>query len=358
MRITFLLPFAGTAGGTRVVATYADLFQSRGHTVTVVSTPRPDPGLKKKIRSFLTGKGWHKPLGPSHLAKTKVDHRIIDRYRPITDADVPDADVVIATWWETAEWVAKLSSSKGKKIYFCQHHEVVFDGQPVDRVAATWRLPMQKIVCAQWLADVARDEYNDPTAICVMNSVEHNLFHAPPRSKQPQPTVGLMYSAARFKGCDIALASFTLARQSVPNLKLIAFGAGQPSPDLPLPAGADFHHNPPQEKIRELYAAADAWLVVSRCEGFGMPILEAMACRTPVIATPTGAAPQIVNSTNGLLVKLEDPTSVAHAITHIAMMNDTSWRAMSESAHATAAKYTWESATQKFESALTQFLSK
>ncbi len=358
MRITFILPFAGTAGGTRAVATYADLLQARGHTVTVVSTPRPDPGLKKKLRSLLTGKGWHKPLGPSHFAKTKVDHRIIDRYRPITDADVPDADVVIATWWETAEWVIKLSPAKGKKIYFCQHHEVVFEGQPVDRVAATWRLPMQKIVCAQWLVDVARDEYNDPSAICVEYGVEHDLFHAPPRSKQPRPTVGVMYSGARFKGCDIALAGFTLARQSVPDLKLIAFGAGQPTPDLPLPPGAVFHHNPPQEKIRELYASADAWLVVSRCEGFGMPILEAMACRTPVIATPTGAAPQIINPTNGLIVKLEDPTSVAHAITQFAQMDNPTWQQMSNSASDTAAKYTWATATQKFESALTQILSK
>ena len=43
--------------------------------------------------------------------------------------------VVIATWWETAEWVAGLSPRKGAKAYFLQHHEV-HPGQPVDRVRA------------------------------------------------------------------------------------------------------------------------------------------------------------------------------------------------------------------------------
>src|SRR5438132_4004950 len=123
MRITFILPFAGTAGGTRVVATYADRLHKRGHEVVVVSTPRGDPGFAAKLRSLVKGNGWPRSRRASHFDHVDVDHRIIDRYRPITDADVPDADVVIATWWETAEWVAKLSERKGVKAYFLQHDE-------------------------------------------------------------------------------------------------------------------------------------------------------------------------------------------------------------------------------------------
>src|SRR6185295_4402875 len=141
MRITFILPFAGTAGGTRVVATYADRLRRRGHEVVVVSTPKRNPGLGSKLRSLVKGNGWPRSLGPSHFDHVDVDHRIIDRFRAVTDADVPDADVVIATWWETAEWVAKLSPRKGAKAYFIQHYEV-FDYTPADRVKATWRMPL------------------------------------------------------------------------------------------------------------------------------------------------------------------------------------------------------------------------
>ena len=56
----------------------------------------------------------------------------------------------MATWWETAEWVARYPASKGAKAYFIQHHEV-HEGLPADRVNATWRLPMHKIVIANWL---------------------------------------------------------------------------------------------------------------------------------------------------------------------------------------------------------------
>ena len=39
----------------------------------------------------------------------------------------------------------------------------------------------------------------------VPNSVDLQQFTAPPRGKQPSPTVGVMYSHVHFKGCDVAL---------------------------------------------------------------------------------------------------------------------------------------------------------
>ncbi len=39
MRVTFILGYAGMAGGVRVLAIYADGLRRRGHEVTVVSTP-------------------------------------------------------------------------------------------------------------------------------------------------------------------------------------------------------------------------------------------------------------------------------------------------------------------------------
>src|SRR5437868_11431237 len=86
MRFTFILPFAGTAGGTRVVATYADRLRKRGHEVVVISTPKRDPGLRAKFRSLVKGTGWPKLAGPSHFDRVDVDHRMIDSYRPMTDA--------------------------------------------------------------------------------------------------------------------------------------------------------------------------------------------------------------------------------------------------------------------------------
>ena len=145
MRITIVIPKPNLSGGIRVVAIYAQRLAQRGHAVTIVSTPSSPTTLRRRIKNLLSVP-WSdpKPTHVSHFDGVDVPHIVIDSSRPVMDADVPDGDVVIATWWETAEWVAKLSPSKGAKVYFIQHHEV-FDYLPIDRVKATWRLPLHKI---------------------------------------------------------------------------------------------------------------------------------------------------------------------------------------------------------------------
>lgn len=62
----------------------------------------------------------------------------------------------------------------------------------------------------------------------------------------------------------------------------------------------------PEEKLPGLYAGAQALVFASLYEGFGLPILEAMACGTPVIASNVTAMPEI----SGDAALLVDPTSV------------------------------------------------
>jgi glycosyltransferase involved in cell wall biosynthesis len=244
-----------------------------------------------------------------------------------------------------------LSPRKGAKVYFIQHHEV-FGFLPVDRTRATYRLPLRKIVVAQWLADLAREEYGDPNAVVVPNAVDHELFHAKPRGKAANPTIGFMYSSVSFKGCDISLKALQLAAQRLPHLRVIVFGTSKPSPPLPLPASTEYHVAPPQDRIREIYSQCDAWLFASRSEGFGLPILEAMACRTPVIGTPAGAAPELLAGGGGYLVRPEDPQDMADAIARLCSLSDAEWRVLSDAAYATATQYNWDDATTLFEKAL------
>ena len=211
---------------------------------------------------------------------------------------------------------------------------------------------MHKILVAQWLEPVLREQGIAEPVSVVPNAVDTDQFHAPPRGKQSVPTVGLMYSDSRFKGVDLALQAYAQARREMPNLKLVAFGVGDPKPGLPLPDGATYYANPPQEKLREYYGGCDAWLFASRCEGFGLPILEAMACRTPVIATPAGAAPELVGPGGGVLVGPEDVEGMVAAILDVCARDDAAWKALSDRAHTTATGYTWGDATDRFEAAL------
>ncbi|HEY9609474.1 glycosyltransferase family 4 protein [Allocoleopsis sp.] len=357
MKITFVKAGGfNLSGGDRVIAMYAKHLKDRGHEVLVLATPPDHPSLFDQLRGLLKGEKLRlkKKKLASHFDNLDIQCQVIDRIRPITDADLPDADVVIATWWETAEWVANLSQAKGAKVYYIQHHEV-FEYLPIQRVAATYSLPMHKITVSQWLIDVMRTQYGDHNVSLVLPSVDPEQFCSPPRTKQSIPTVGLIYSTASWKGSDICLKAFSLAKKKVPNLRLVAIGnAANESlpPEFEDGSSTEFIYPVAQNDLKNFYGKCDAWLLGSRSEGFGLPILEAMACRTPVISTPAGAAPELLSDGAGMLVKHEDPQDMALAIERMCKLSNGEWQTMSDAAYAKVQNYTWDDAIELFEAAL------
>lgn len=352
MKITFILPYAGLAGGIRVVAIYAERLKNLGHDVTVVSLPKRPLTVKQRVKTLLKKRKWLlQNHSPSHFDNVDVKHIILEKNRPITNDDVPDADVVIATWWETAEWVNRFQLSKGTKFYFVQHHETHMY-LPIERVKATYSLPLHKITIARWLVDIMAENYGDNDVALVPNSVDHHFFNTPERSKQSIPTVGFMYARDDFKGCDITISALNEIKESLDNLKILSFGSHLPSTSLPLPPNTDFHYQPTQEKIRELYSSCDFWLFGSRTEGFGLPILEAMACRTPVIATKAGAAPELITKGGGILVDDWSPKTMATSIMRSFSIPEEKWLLMSQTARTTSSGYTWDDATLLLEKAI------
>ena len=91
MRFTFLLPSDNFTGGARVIAVYASELQKLGHQVLVV-TCAPDPlPWRQRLRACFAPA---QPAGPQgHIALSGVPHQVMERLGPITEADVPDADV-------------------------------------------------------------------------------------------------------------------------------------------------------------------------------------------------------------------------------------------------------------------------
>ncbi len=355
MKITFVLPPVNMSGGIRVAAIHARLLATRGHEVVLVSPPpRPKkPPLRQRLRPSLFGNA-RRAAPRSHLDGSGLDHRVLEVWRPVVDDDVPDADVVVATWWETAEWVSRLSPAKGAKVYFIQHHEV-FEWLAHERSRATYRLPMHKVVVAEWLRRVMAETYGDRDVDVVANSIDHVQFHAPPRGKQPRPTVGFLYSNVKFKGVDVTLQAIELLRQRVPDLRVVAFGSAKPPRPL---AGVEFHAEPPQDRLRELYAECDVWLTASRTEGFNLPAMEAMACRTPVVSTRTGWPEEAIDGENGALVDVDDAPALAAAAQRLLALPDAAWRRASEAAFETVRHSSWDRAGDLFEAALRRAIAR
>lgn len=351
MRIVFVCPAPNMSGGARVVAIYAKLLKRLGHSVQVIAclprlrgwrrlfAPSPDPAATT----------------PSHFNDPDIDLQLVRSSAGLTNSLAPDADAVIATWWETAEWVARLANSKGAKYYFVQHHEI-HSGLPEKRSRETYRLPLHKIVVAQWLADVMASTYGDIDVDVVPNSVDHHQFHASERGKRRVPTAGLLYSTIGWKRFGLALSALRKVRERLPALSVVCFGAEPPPTDLP--SYVRFHHSPAQDMLRDLYAQCDVWLTASSTEGFNLPAMEAMACRTPVVATRTGwPAEAIVSGVNGACVEVEDEAALAIAVETILRLPESDWKAMSANAYETVRTLSWDRSARLFERALLRRLS-
>lgn len=100
-----------------------------------------------------------------------------------------------------------------------------------------------------------------------------------------------------------------------------------------------------ERDLRALYRMSDAFLLPSFFEGFGFPVLEAMASGTPVAASNVAAIPEIVGGA-ALLFDPRDPQAIADALAEI-LSNGMLRDELRQRGQARAMKFTWERAVDE-----------
>jgi glycosyltransferase involved in cell wall biosynthesis len=94
-----------------------------------------------------------------------------------------------------------------------------------------------------------------------------------------------------------------------------------------------------------LYSAAEATVVPSLYEGFGLTALEAMACGTPVVASNTSSLPEVVGDA-GLLVDPLDTAALAGAI-ELVLTDEALASRLRRAGLERARQFTWDATAQK-----------
>ncbi|WP_181705464.1 glycosyltransferase family 4 protein [Chthonobacter rhizosphaerae] len=353
LSITFVLPSFVTfpIGGFRVVYEYADRLAAYGHRVTIVFPrkilpgDRPDSALDpvKELLWPVKTRLRHRPLVPWHSfhpgVKLHLAPRVVDRF-------IRDADVVVATGWQTAEPVARLSPSKGRKHYLIQHYET-WSG-PKEAVDATWRLPLKKIVISKWLRELGRELDPGGEVAYIPNGLDFDRFRiiVPPESR-PLSVLSL-YHNFEFKGVAYALKALARFHERHPDVPVTLFGAEAKGPEVPdwirYVEGAD-----QEALVKDVYNRHAIYLGASITEGWGLPPAEAMACGCAFVGTDIdGFREFAVHEETALLCPPRDADGLYRNLCRMAD-DPALLRRIQETGTAHIRTFTWERAARVFE---------
>jgi len=169
--------------------------------------------------------------------------------------------------------------------------------------------------------------------------------------------VGQLNKESRHKGLDFLIEAIKLIND-MKNLKLIVVGDGNyinyyknKVKSYKLTNKIIFTGYIEANNLPKYYKGSDVVVLPSynRAEGFGMVLIEAQACGTPVIGTTVGGIPYvIVDGETGLLVPPRDPKALAKAIIHI-LSDENLLKKMGQAGYERVKKeFTWEKSTEFF----------
>lgn len=354
LKITFLLPGTGhfPTGGSKVVYEYANRLSHRGHRVSLVHpalavTTATGKQVARSAVSFV-----HRAATNGFRPNTwfKLDPRIRVLWVPsLSHRFIPDGDVVLATAWETAEWIVEYPEIKGDKFYLIQSWETW--AGPEDRVKATWLTPLKKIVVARWLQELARELGVECSYI--PNGIDFEQFglDRPIENRDPDRAM-MLYHLHPVKGSTDGLDALALVKKEARNLRVTLFGTSVL--ECRLPKWVEYSRLPTQHQLRALYNQASIFVAPGRTEGWPLPPAEAMLCGAALVATDIGGHREYaVHRETALLSPPKDPEQLAANILEL-MRSQELRKTIAHQGHKCIWRYSWESAVNSFERLLNE----
>jgi len=173
--------------------------------------------------------------------------------------------------------------------------------------------------------------------------------------KSAFPTITYLGRLKAYKNIDVAIKAFAQVNKYIKSSRLWIIGEGENMGnlrDLVIQNNLTnkttfFGKVNDKEKTRLL---GESWVMVqpSSLEGWGITVLEANACKTPVVASNTkGLRDSIVDNKTGLLVKVRDVKGFTSSLRRV-LKNPTLRRKLSKDAHIWSQNFSWDKSADSF----------
>jgi glycosyltransferase involved in cell wall biosynthesis len=167
-----------------------------------------------------------------------------------------------------------------------------------------------------------------------------------------EPIVLSVSVMARHKAVEVLVDAFAIVRAGVADARLYLVGAW-PDPSyleevrtlvrkLGIENSVSITGYVSDEELRRLYGISKVYCLLSRCESFGIPAIEAQAFGTPTVVAADTAAPEVAR---GRVVASNDPTEAARALQEL-LGSETAWNEQSEAAMLNVQRFWWSTCSE------------
>jgi glycosyltransferase involved in cell wall biosynthesis len=319
-RIIFVLQTLGYSGGIKIVVEHANRLA--------------EAGFAPEIWSLDDGAVW--PIN--------VPTRSFKNYRKLIAALEDEEAIKVATWWETAFPVWLSSIRKGIAVNFIQEIESWFypnDPDAQRTVISCYRKEFKNMTTSSYnLDEIQQLGLKADLIPCGYDETVYFKQENVPKEKDVLLSVGRSFFQKNF---DFSLRSWKALGEKRPRFWL--FGS---EPDMKsLDDRITYHFKPSDNEVNDLYNQATVFMQTSRHEGFCIPLLEAMATGTPVIATDAhGNRDFCIDGKTALMVDHDDTNALTAAIERL-LKDKKLQDKLSRNALKEAEKYTWPVITGK-----------
>lgn len=226
----------------------------------------------------------------------------------------------------TALWRMKTRGLIGAPVFRTIHHVDDFaDERLFEFEKAAVAKAEHRFVVSRYWKNALQKEYGYESEIAY-NGIDIEDFADLPIKKAVRPTLLFVGGLEPRKGLDLLVRALPLIAEQVPDVRLVAVAKSgfrgtdrvgtfrSLAHELGVEQLIEFRESVDQQTLLSFYSDSDVVVLPSRNEGWGLSLMEAMACGRPVIATRVGGIPELVrDGTDGILVEAGDVGQLADA---------------------------------------------